>query len=318
LDREEARRTLRGPFVPIVTPFKDNFDLDLDGFRKMVRFLLKSGIRTGQGVLMGAVAAGEFPVMTLEERKAVIQALAEEAKGKVPLVTAAQHTDPRMTVELCKYAEDMGLDAVQIAPTYYDTGQTDEDVLRFYRRVAERTDIGFMVYNTYWHGYNLTVHAMPQLLKIRNLISVKWCAPTEWQYREMMRLYGGKLAFMDNMNVHVWAHMHGATGFLSHPSNFWPEHELLIWKLLEERRYEEANRELLRINYPFYDFINEMNVTTAIVDANVTKAAAELVGLPSGPARPPARGLTSDEREKLRSLLERAGVPHNRADQATS
>ena len=313
MDREEAKRKLKGPFVPMITPFKQSLDLDPEGFRRNIKFLLRSGMNTGNGVLMGAVAGGEFPAMTVEERKATMKVLAEEAKGKVPLVTAAQHTDPRMTIELCRYAEDLGIDAVQIAPTYYDMGQTDDDVLRFYRMVAEKTDIGFMVYNTFWHGYNLTVKVMPELLKIKNVICLKWCAPTEWQYREMLRFYADEIAIMDNMSVHVWNHMHGGVGFLSHPGNFWPEHELLIWNLLEQKKYLEANRELLRINYPFYDFIGEVSTSTAMVDANVTKAANELVGLPAGPVRPPARNLTEPEKEKLRSLLVKAGVPFRRS-----
>ena len=47
---------------------------------------------------------------------------------------------------------------------------------------------------------------MPRLLEIKNVICMKWCAPTEWQYREMLRFYGDRLAFVDNMNVHVWSH----------------------------------------------------------------------------------------------------------------
>lgn len=313
MDAEEARKRLKGPFVPLMTPFKHNLELDLEGFRSNVRFLLKSGISNIQGVLMGAVAAGEFPTMTMEERKAVAEALAEEARGKVPLVIAAQHTDPRKVIELCRYAEELGIDAVQMAPTYYDPGQTDDDVLRFYRMVAEHTSVGFMIYNTFWHGYNHTVRIMPELLKIKNVVSMKWCAPTEWQYRGMLRFYGDKLAFMDNQNVHVWAHMHGATGFLSHVANFWPEHELLVWRLLEDKRYQEANAELLKINYPFYDLIGDMHTSTGIVDANVTKAAVELVGLHAGPVRPPARDLTKSEKERLRKMLEKAGVPFNRS-----
>ncbi len=312
MDVDEARRKLRGPFVPMITPFKPDLELDLEGFRRTVRFLLDSGIRTGRGVLMGAVAAGEFPTMTLEERKAVAEALAGEAGGKAPLAISAQHTDPRQVIELCRWAEDLGIDVVQLAPTYYDMGQTDEDVLRFYNLVAKSTDVGFMIYNTHGKGYNHQVRIMPRLLEIKNVVCMKWNAPTEWQFRQMLRLYGDRLAFMDNMNLHVWSHMHGAVGFLSHVGNFWPEHELLVWKLLEERRYAEANAELLKINYPFYDLLYEVARSTGIVDANVTKAAVEMAGLPAGPVRPPARDLTADEKTKLRSLLETAGVPSAR------
>jgi len=39
-----------------------------------------------------------------------------------------------------------------------------------------------------------------------------------------------------------------------------------------------------------------------------------LVGLPAGPVRPPARDLTEKEKESLRLILERAGVPFNRTE----
>ena len=35
MDAEEAKKRLRGPFVPMITPFKPNLELDLEGFRKM-------------------------------------------------------------------------------------------------------------------------------------------------------------------------------------------------------------------------------------------------------------------------------------------
>lgn len=312
MDREEARKKLRGPFIPMMTPFKPNLDLDIESFRKNVRFLLKNGISTGNGVLMAAVAAGEFPTMTIEERRTIAKALVEEAYGKVPLVIAAQHTNPRLVIELCRYAESLGIDAVQMAPTYYDMHQKDEDVLSFYELVSRSTDVGFMIYNTHWHGYNHQVHIMPRLMKIKNVISMKWCAPTDWQYREMLRSYGDKLAFMDNQNLHVLGHMYGTTGFLSHVGNFWPEHELLVWKLLQEKKYEEANAELEKLNYPFYTLLYEMAQYSGIVDANITKAATELVGLPVGPVRPPARSLTVEDKKKLRALLVQAGVPFER------
>jgi 4-hydroxy-tetrahydrodipicolinate synthase len=312
MEAEEARKRLRGPFIPMMTTFKSNFDLDLEGFRRTIRFLLRSGIKTGNGVLMAAVAAGEFPAMTVKERKAVAKTLVEEAYGKVPLIIAAQHTDPRRVIEICRYAEDLGIDAVQMAPTYYEHGQTDDDVLRFFKLVAKSTDIGFMIYNTYWHGYNLRIHMMPKLMKIKNVVSMKWCAPTEWQYREVLRFYGDKLAIMDNQNLHVWGYMHGAVGFLSHVGTFWPEHELLIWKLLQEKKYQEANSELLKLNYPFYDLIYEVAKSTGIVDTNLTKAAVEMVGLPAGPVRPPARNITESEKKTLRALFKKAEVPLNR------
>ena len=55
--------------------------------------------------------------------------------------------------------------------------------------------------------------------------------------------------------------------------------------------------------------------SSGIADANLTKAAVEMVGLPAGPVRPPARNITEQEREKLRALLEKAAVPFRLASQ---
>ena len=44
-------------------------------------------------------------------------------------------------------------------------------------------------------------------------------------------------------------------------------------------------------------------------ESPVVKAALELCGRPGGPSRLPNRSLDSEEREELRQLLARIGVP---------
>ena len=41
---EEMRANFSGLAMLLVTPFKDNFDLDLEGVRKNIRFVLDNGV----------------------------------------------------------------------------------------------------------------------------------------------------------------------------------------------------------------------------------------------------------------------------------
>ena len=56
MNKEEARKKIRGPVVPVITPFKSNFELDLEALSENVQFLLDGGMRMGRGVLLAGGA----------------------------------------------------------------------------------------------------------------------------------------------------------------------------------------------------------------------------------------------------------------------
>ena len=72
---QELKERLRGAVVTLITPFRADFELDLDGLRENTRFIIDSGVRTGKGVLLAGGACGEFPCLTIEERKKVAKAV---------------------------------------------------------------------------------------------------------------------------------------------------------------------------------------------------------------------------------------------------
>jgi 4-hydroxy-tetrahydrodipicolinate synthase len=310
ITRKEARSKFRGLFTPLMTPFKPNFELDVDGLRNNVRFLVKNGFgEKNNGVFLVAGAGGEFQVLTLEERKKVAQIVQEETSGKVPSIFGAQHTDPQVVIELCKYAKKLGIEGVQISPPYYDPGQTTDDMIRFYKQISDATDIGIMVYTTYWHGHTFSRDFFTKLLDVENVVSIKFSLPSQIEFRDTLVRFGDKFAFVDNMNEHVTGNKLGEVGFLSHEAHFHLAHQLNLWNAVSKGDYTKAVGLLAQLNWPFYHFHVEMGRKTGITDANVTKAAIEMVGLAAGPVRPPARNLTATEKSDLRDILLAGGAP---------
>ncbi|MGB9614856.1 MAG: dihydrodipicolinate synthase family protein [Fervidobacterium sp.] len=310
MDFIRIKEKLVGPAVSIATPMKENFEIDLDGLEYNVNFLIESGFVNGKGVIMAVAAAGEAPSLTFEERKIAMKTVAETAKGRVPLVTSAQDPSLDNVIKLAKYAEECGYDAVQISPPFYFPVNS-EVVYRFFEEISKRTNIGIMVYNTPWvnRGYNINLKLMEKLAKIKNIVSFKWRNDNEVDYLEAIKRFSSKISFLANTLDPVSAYILGARMYLAIPANFAPKYSLHIHELLVSKRYEEAINELFRLHIPYYNWINEVTSEGVLGEGVIIKAPMKMVGLPSGPARPPYNfQLNETQLEKLRNILANAGL----------
>lgn len=312
MNLEECKEKIVGPYVALITPFKADYKLDLEGLSENVRFHMKSGIKEGRGMFLAAGAGGEFPSLSLEERKQVLSLVAEETEGKVPLIFSAQHTVLDKVIELCKHAEKEGAVSVQLSPPYY-WGLSREEVYRFYKKVAEKTNVGITVYHgraVFENSSGIDYKLMSMLTKIDNVITAKYASPNIYEYIKVVRAFSNRLAIIDNQ---YWAigfgHMLGAKGFLSACGNFAPKRAIAFWELLEEGRYKEAVEMSLQLEIPFYQWAKEVRARGLHGEGSILKPPCRFVGLHAGPARPPYNlPLPEDLEKKLEDILMKAGI----------
>lgn len=305
----QIKRDLRGPVMPIITSFKDDLALDLATIEDNVRFLIEGGIVTGKGVMLAVGAGGDFPMLTVEERKQAARAIVEAAEGKAPVIVGAQDTDPRVCFEIAQYAREIGAYGIQASPPYYYE-PSDADVIAFYESLNDAAEIPIMVYNTPWLvGYNMSFDVLDALAELEWILALKWASTSVHAYTRGVVRYAGKLAVIDNHGMAVLSHMLGATGFITHLANIWPEHEVSLFEQMEGGDYAGAQAEIQRANWPWVDFRIKMAGVTG-GEANVVKAAYELIGRRGGPVRPPTQNMSSEHRAELKALLKGIGVPN--------
>ena len=114
---------MRGVVPPMITPFTESGDLDVDGLKTLVRFL-----REEVHGLFVTGSYGSGPMMRVAERKLVTEISMREAGGKVPIIPMVGTTNTRDSVELAKHAEETGAAAVAaVGPFYFEH---DEERLR--------------------------------------------------------------------------------------------------------------------------------------------------------------------------------------------
>ncbi len=304
---DEAKATFRGPMISVATPFTEAFDLDLDALRVNIRRMVDRGVRRGQGVLLVAAAGGEFPMMTMEERKEVTRASVEAANGDVAIATSIQFNGVREVVELARYAHEVGAELGQLsAPFYYEP--PDDDIYDHFKAAAEGSDLPLMIYNNWWNTLSMNAQTVERLASLDGVVALKWSAPDMRSYNEGLRLFVDRMAVIDNLGQHVWSHMMGAVGFITHVSNFWPEYPLEIWELLSRKAYDEVIPTLDRFKWRWAKWVSKVVAETE-GEGPFIKAGMEEVGIVAGPPRQPARRPSPALLEELHKLFVDVGVP---------
>jgi dihydrodipicolinate synthase/N-acetylneuraminate lyase len=306
---EEAKNKFQGVVVPLLTMFADDLSVDLEATASVVRWLIYRGARQGNTILLAVGSGGDFSVLSTEERKQTIHAIADANAGRLPIMASVQSTDIRVVIDLAQHCEEVGIDAVQIGgPFYYDGKPGDH--LAWLQEVARHTGVGFAPYNHWYTGpkYDLPIDLVERMLDIPNSVAVKWATPDDAKFDEGVRRFLPRAAVVCNsFEMAIPSHKLGVRAWVSHVPNFYPEHSWRVWDLMEEGRYQEAEEVYDEFMAPYKELTGQIQAATA-GEAIFVKAAMEAAGLRGGPSRLPSRdeAVTPEIREGFKKLL--AGV----------
>lgn len=150
--------------IPILaTPFGDDEGLDLSAWQRLLEFMVNLQV---DGVTILGVL-GESNRLTDEERQTLIEAAGDVVAGRIPIVVGTSATGTRTAVFLSRMAEDLGADAVMVAPTR-EPVPNDDRIVELYERIAERLSIPIVLQD---HPASTEVH-LPAGLIARILRSV--------------------------------------------------------------------------------------------------------------------------------------------------
>jgi len=309
MDRDAFREIARGNCIPLVTPFHSDFSLDVKSLRQQVRRLLDAGYRTGNAVLLAGGAAGEFPSMSLDERKRVAETVVEEASERIGVLVGGQGTNVLDILEMARFCERIGASALQISAPYYEPPARD-DIFAVFKMIADAADIPLVVYNTFWTGPHSHIphDDVGELLEIANVAGLKWASPEMHDYERVLRSFAHRVAIIDNQVCEIYSQMMGAVGFVAHHALFWPDYSLKLWQCLEEQRYAEVLEMLKQFRIPCTTLLFKAYQLNGC-EGHFDKIVLSLLGEPVGPPRPPGRPLSREFHEQVWQMLHDAGVP---------
>jgi 4-hydroxy-tetrahydrodipicolinate synthase len=310
VDTDEVKSSMRGPLAPVLTVYREqDLSLDLDAIQANVDQQIHRGMKTGSGVLLAAGAGGDFPLLSKEERKEVIRAVAQAASDRVPVLGCCQSPLTQEAIELAEWSQQAGCYGIQLSPTWYYL-PNERQIFEHFKAVAESIDICVMIYHTPWLGSHISMDLFNRMWdECANIRAIKWAGSGSSEAISGYIELAGKYAMINNGVDILQGAVLGANGFVTHLANVWPEHEVGFWRLVEDEDYKGAAEEFRKVNWPWLSLRNWVHLEVGRGESMAVKPPAELTGFRGGPSRPPMVNLDQRQRAHVRSVLSHMGAP---------
>jgi 4-hydroxy-tetrahydrodipicolinate synthase len=291
-------KKLRGTFAVMVTPFKENEDLDEKGLRENIGWYIKEGIH---GVICNG-STSEFANLSKEERKRVIDITVDEVKGKVPVMSGTAAHSTRETVEMTSYAKKAGCEAVLLVPPYYG-GPNQDEIYEYYKGVAEAVPIQIMVYNNpYTSGVDIQPKTIARIAEIENIPYVKESSADIRRIHEIVMLCGDKIDVWCGWEDLAYESLIlGCKGWVCPTSNIIPKMTVQLFNLVQAKKFREAEK----LYYKMLPLL--MHLEASQLGAK-TKEAMNMLGHRGGKPRKPFLPLSKEQKAELRKILKDLGA----------
>jgi len=286
---------LNGIFIPHITPFTHEGELDLKALRICVKFWLESGVSG----FVPCGSNGEAPYLNRQERMKVIETVVDEVNGKAPVIAGTGSISTKETIEFTKDAEALGADAALIVTPFYFK-PANREMQEHYRLISEAVDIPIVVYNVpKFTGLMLEVAFIHQLIsENEKIIGLKDSSGNIGAITETIRLVGEEISVLaGTADVTLPTLLLGGKGAVLAVANVFPKLCTQLYETFKSGKYEEAKRLQMQIAFVNEILVKRYNQLSAI------KEALKLLGLPAGYPRKPALPLEDKEKEVIQNLL---------------
>lgn len=179
-----------GAGVAIVTPFKDNGEVDYEKFAEMLEYQIENG--TDAIIVCGTT--GESSTLTHEEHLDVIRYCVEKVNGRIPVIAGTGSNCTDTAIYLSTEAEKYGVDGLLLVTPYYNKA-TQKGLYQHFKAVADSVKVPVILYNVPSRtGCNIAPETVVKLCtEVENIVGVKEASGNLSQIVKLMSLADGKV-----------------------------------------------------------------------------------------------------------------------------
>lgn len=288
-----------GSGVAIVTPMKDNLEVNYDKLEELIDFHVKGG--TDCIVIAGTT--GEGATLSMEEHRNVIRAAVEFTRHRIPVVAGTGSNCTKTAIQLTQEAEEDGADGALIVTPYYNKA-TQIGLIKHYSQIASETKLPIILYNVPGRtGCNIQPETVATLVRENeNIVGLKEATGNMAQASKTMYLCDGKLDLYsgeDGLVVPLMAI--GGIGVISVIANIAPQqtHDMCASYMAGDR---EKALELQMKSLPLVDALfSEVNPIPV-------KRALNLLGMEVGSLRAPLCEMSDANAAVLKQAMVEYGL----------
>jgi 4-hydroxy-tetrahydrodipicolinate synthase len=288
-----------GVFPALVTPFDQDEGVDESAFRGLVRHVIDD-----VDGLVPCGTTGEFPYLSVEEQKRLIEIAVEEAKGK-PVIAGTGALSTRLAIELAKNAREVGASACLVVTPYF-LHPSDKGIYQHFYEFARAVDIPIIMYNIpqVVDAY-LPRTVIEDLADIDNIVALKDSSGNLTYTMEVLEMVQGRIdVFIGHDEVVLPALAGGCSGMILASANVFPEVWQRVFRAVQEGDLATAREWQMKVQKLARIFCRHGGGVAV-------KAALNMMGVKVGPPRRPLKptggALIHETRAEIQLELEKLG-----------
>ncbi len=289
----------KGAGVAIVTPMKENGEVDYDSFEKLIEFQLEN--ETDSIIVCGTT--GEASTLTEEEHIECIRFVVEKVNKRVPVIAGTGSNCTKTAIDLSLAAKNVGADALLVVTPYYNKA-TQKGLFMHFKTIADEVNLPIILYNVPSRtGCNLLPETAVKIAKeCSNVVAIKEASGNISQVAKLASISEGILdIYSGNDDQIVPLLALGGIGVISVTSNVVPKetHDIVV-SFLEGnvKKSAEIQLKMMELIEALFCEVNPIPV----------KAALSLMGITKETLRMPLTIMEDSNKDKLRVAMKNYGL----------
>lgn len=287
-----------GAGVAIVTPMKDNFEVNYDKLAE----LLEDQIAGGTDSIIICGTTGESATLSEEEHSKVIKFAIDQVKHRIPVIAGTGSNSTATAIQLSKEAAEDGADGLLLVTPYYNKA-TQNGLIAHYNAVANEAKLPSILYNVPSRtGCNLAPATVAKLIENEYIVGIKEASGNISQVAEIMHACDGNIdLYSGNDDQIVPLLSLGGVGVISVLSNIAPKETHDIVELFLNGNVKESAALQLKA-------IPLIKALFCEVNPIPVKAALNLMGKEVGPLRMPLTEMEAKNQAVLAEEMRKFGI----------
>ena len=279
-------------FAAMLTPLDSNEQINLDAIPPLIQYILSKGV---DGLYVGG-SSGEGMLQSLQERSAVLQAVARYALDKCTLIAHVGATSTADAVALAEVAKANNYTAISAVPPYYYK-HSFEAISAYYQAIAEVSELPLIIYNIpALSGNDMSTQNLLQLMQNSRIAGVKYTATDLFQFQQLRAQAPDKSFYFGTDEMFLSAAAIGSDGGIGSTYNLIGDVYVNIQSALRSGNIQQA-RELQCTANDLVQILLETGVLPGL------KHALNFIGVPVGPCRKPFNQPSKESIKKLEVWL---------------
>jgi 4-hydroxy-tetrahydrodipicolinate synthase len=288
-----AELNWKGVYPAVLTPFKENGEIDFDMFAKNTEAQIKAGVH---GIII-AGSLGDAAVLDTDEKFELLTYAIQVIAGRVPIILNIAENTTKHAVNFAVKAKELGADGLMLLPPMRYRAD-DREVVAYFKAVANATDLPILIYNNpVDYSVFVSTAMFDELKDCPTIVAVKESTRDLTNITRMKNKFGERFKILGGVDtISLESIVVGADGWVFGLVDAFPNETVAMYNYAVNGEYDKA----LEI-YRWFMPLLELDIHPKLIQ--YIKLAATAEGISTPHLRAPRLPLVGEEAERINKVI---------------